>query len=255
MSLPANVSPVGRKLIKDFEGCHTILSNGKVQSYVDPVGVWTIGWGHTKTAKPNMIISQTEANKLFEQDLGDVISAIHRHVKVPLTQNQFDALASFVYNLGETNFRKSTLLKRLNAGLYEEVPAQLLRWNKGRVKGKLVVLKGLTRRRTAEAAVFSANEDTSELVKAPRRVEADAPKPKRKSRKFWGSITAGVSSVAGWFASTAEGLMAPVQDATNSVAEYLPFVPQLETVFVVLAVAGVALAIFAQFDDDKKAAA
>ena len=75
-------------------------------------------------------------------------------VDVPLNPNQHAALVSFVYNLGPTNLKDSTLLKRLNEGKYEDVSTQLNRWNKARVNGELTELEGLTRRRQAEANLF-----------------------------------------------------------------------------------------------------
>lgn len=134
-------------LIKDFEGV-------RLTSYKDMVGVWTIGYGHTKTAKPGMRITMYGATELLRQDLVWVEKAIKRNVKVPLTQNQYDALASWVFNLGETNLRKSTLLKKLNAGDYTGAGQEMLRWNKAGGK----VVRGLTRRREAEVALWMSNK-------------------------------------------------------------------------------------------------
>ena len=75
-------------------------------------------------------------------------------VEVPLHQNQFDALVSWTYNLGPSNLNRSTMLKVLNRGHYEEVPAQICRWNKAGGK----VLEGLTRRRNAESLLFEGKE-------------------------------------------------------------------------------------------------
>lgn len=115
-----------------------------------PRDVWTIGYGHTKTAVKGMMITEKEAEKLFRGDLAWVRKAIATEVTVPLTQPQYDALASFVYNLGATNFRTSTLLRKLNASDYVGAANELPRWNKQ--KGK--VLRGLTKRRAAERVLF-----------------------------------------------------------------------------------------------------
>jgi lysozyme len=115
-----------------------------------PDDVWTIGWGHTKTARKGMVITVKEAEVLLRQDLAWVRQAIADLVRVPLTQSQYDALASFIFNLGRTNFAKSTMLRKLNKGDYLGAANEFPRWNKQ--KGK--VLRGLTRRRAEERAMF-----------------------------------------------------------------------------------------------------
>jgi lysozyme len=110
----------------------------------------TIGYGHTKDVRPGDVVTLTEAEKLLIEDLEWSESVVNNQVKVPLNQNQFDALVSFVFNVGSGNFGKSTLLKRLNAGRYDDVPHELKRWNKGGGE----VLPGLTRRREAETKLF-----------------------------------------------------------------------------------------------------
>lgn len=132
------------ELIKASEGL-------RLEAYLPtPNDVWTIGYGHTKTAKPGMRITQAGAEALLKHDLAWVEAALKKYVQVPLTQNQYDALASFVYNLGATNFKNSTLLKMLNKGDYQGAADQLLRWDKQ--KGK--VLRGLTIRRNHERDLF-----------------------------------------------------------------------------------------------------
>ena len=139
-----NIGKQGLDLIKRFEGL-------ELDAYMPtPIDVPTIGYGHTKTAKMGMKITERGAEELLKQDLAWVEKAVNKHATVPLTQPQYDALCSFVYNLGATNFRRSTLLKRLNEGKYVEAADELLRWNK---QGKKV-LRGLTRRREAERALF-----------------------------------------------------------------------------------------------------
>jgi GH24 family phage-related lysozyme (muramidase) len=134
----------GLELIKHFEGL-------KLKSYQDAVNVWTIGYGHTKTAKPGQAISEPEAERLLKADLHDAESAVNRMVRVPLTDNQFDALVSFVFNLGAGSFQRSTLLRKLNAGEYQVAANEFLKWNKAGGR----VLAGLTRRRRAEQALFT----------------------------------------------------------------------------------------------------
>jgi lysozyme len=138
------ISEKGIKLLKDFEGFRT-------HAYQDSVGVWTIGYGHTKGVTPNMIISTAEGEEMLVEELKEYENYVDDLVKVPLDQHQYDALVSWVYNLGPTNFRSSTMLRVLNEGKYEEVPNQIRRWNKAGGKE----LDGLTRRRNAEAEMFA----------------------------------------------------------------------------------------------------
>lgn len=123
----------------------------RLEAYLPtPNDVWTIGWGHTKGVKKGQRISRTQAQTFFEEDVGWAVHAVNKNVKVGLTQNQFDTLVSFVFNIGETDFRSSTLLRKLNAGDYEGAAEQLPRWNKQ--KGK--ILRGLVRRRAEEMEWF-----------------------------------------------------------------------------------------------------
>tara|TARA_R110000782_G_scaffold15142_4_gene44443 strand:+ start:291 stop:803 length:513 start_codon:yes stop_codon:yes gene_type:complete len=114
----------------------------------------TIGWGHTGTTKMGMKISMEQALALFRMDLTWVRKVIKGRVKVPLTQQQYDALASFIFNLGGANFKSSTMLKLLNAYDYVGAANEFPKWNKQRQNGKLVVLGGLTKRRAEERALF-----------------------------------------------------------------------------------------------------
>lgn len=115
-----------------------------------PNDVPTIGWGHTEGVRLGQEISLPEAQRLIERDVAWVKRVIDSTVKVPLGPNQVSALYSFVFNLGGSNFRKSTMLRKLNAGDYAGTANEFKRWNKQ--KGK--VLRGLTKRRAYEAEVF-----------------------------------------------------------------------------------------------------
>jgi len=121
-----------------------------------PNDKWTIGYGHTKTAKKGMVITEDQAEALLRSDLSWVEDCISRLVKTPLTQNQYDAVGSLIFNIGEGNFSKSSVLKRLNAQDYRGAADAFLMWNKqrNRTTGQLEVLKGLTRRREEERKLF-----------------------------------------------------------------------------------------------------
>ena len=134
-----STSAAGVELIKRFEGL-------RLNSYRDAVGVWTIGYGHTKTAKAGQLITADEAHQLLIQDVIDHEAHIKRLVRVPLLQQEFDALSSWVFNLGGGALAGSTLLRKLNAGDYAGAANELTRWDKAGGK----VLTGLTIRRNAE---------------------------------------------------------------------------------------------------------
>lgn len=140
-------SEKGIRLIKHFEGFRS-------EAYLDPVGIWTIGYGTIENVRKGMTVTEEQATNLLLDHLKDVERDVRNVVVVELNQDQFDALVSFVYNLGIGNLKSSTLLKRLNQGNYQEASNQFLRWNKGRVDGVLTELSGLTRRRKAEKKLF-----------------------------------------------------------------------------------------------------
>ena len=141
------ISIPGVELLTHFEGL-------KLEAYQDSVGVWTIGYGHTKGVTPSMKITESQASNLLKTELIEYQNYINEMVKVELSQCEYDALVCWVYNLGPTNLRESTLLKVLNQGDKFLVPEQIRRWN--RAGGK--VLKGLVRRREAEALMFAGRD-------------------------------------------------------------------------------------------------
>ncbi len=139
---------VNTEIPHHFEAC-------KLTAYYCPANVLTIGWGSTGNhVYEGMTITQQEADELFVKDQKRFVDAVNNLVKVPLTQNQFDSLVSFVYNVGEGNFKTSTLLRKLNAYDYEGAAEEFLRWNRGGGK----VLAGLTRRRKSERHYFLTGE-------------------------------------------------------------------------------------------------
>lgn len=140
----------GIELIRHFEGC-------RFDAYLCPAGVWTIGYGHTADVKEGDSIDQEAAEAFLIEDLETFERDVTNFVKVPLTQQQFDALVSWTFNLGAGNLAESTLLRKLNNYQYAEVPEQMMRW----VRAGGQVLDGLVRRRAAEAALFQ-NKDWRE---------------------------------------------------------------------------------------------
>ncbi|WP_337881804.1 lysozyme [Chromobacterium haemolyticum] len=139
-------SDAGITLVKSSEGL-------KLVAYKCPAGIWTNGYGHTgPDVTPGMVITQAQADALLARDLSRFEAGVARLVKVPLNQNQFDALVCFSFNLGLGALQGSTLLRLLNAGDYAGAAAQFPRWNKAGGKE----LPGLTRRRAAEQSLFQA---------------------------------------------------------------------------------------------------
>ena len=140
-------SPKGIALIKEFEGL-------RLKAYQCPGGVWTIGYGHTAGVKPGMLISKAQAEEYLKADL----IAFERYLNglgLALNQNQFDALISFIYNVGTGNFSNSTLLRKVRANPQDNsIMDEFLRWvySKGRV------LPGLQRRRLAEMKLYFSND-------------------------------------------------------------------------------------------------
>jgi GH24 family phage-related lysozyme (muramidase) len=135
------------------------------QMYNDAAGHCTIGYGHlvhsgsidgrsTETPFENGL-SKPEARELLRKDVAIAENVVQENVRVPLTQNQFDALVDFAYNVGKYHFQKSDLLTRLNKGEYGAVPDELRRWVHAEIKGEMVELPGLVTRRNEEAAIFT----------------------------------------------------------------------------------------------------
>lgn len=138
-------SPNGFKLTEQFEGL-------SLSAYQDVAGVWTNGYGNTHGVVPGTTITVEQAQNDLASNIEGAEFVVNRVVTVPLTQNQFDALVDFVFNLGSGNFQSSTLLRLLNQGDYHGASGQFPLWNHS---GGHVV-DGLTRRRLAEQALFNS---------------------------------------------------------------------------------------------------
>ena len=138
----------GLAFIRDHEGC-------ELHAYPDPGSggePWTIGVGHTGGVKPGDTCTMEQAMQWLKEDVQEAEDAVNRLVKVELSQDQFDALVSLVFNIGGGNFAKSTLLKKINARNFEGAADEFPRWN--RAAGR--VMAGLTKRRHAEQSLFQS---------------------------------------------------------------------------------------------------
>ena len=144
------------KLIQQFEGCAKKQPNGSFAAYPDPGtggDPWTIGWGSTgPDIKKGVVWTQQQCDDRFKEHLAEFAASVSKVLgNAPTTQDQFDAMVCFAYNVGVGNLAASTLLKKHKAGDCKGAAAEFARWNKAAGK----VLPGLTRRRAAEAALYS----------------------------------------------------------------------------------------------------
>ncbi len=193
------ISARGIELIKQFEGL-------ELEAYQDIAGVWTIGYGHTGSdVEPGMRISEREAEALLRRDLKSRENAVENFTSVDLNQNEFDALVSFVYNVGAEAYRRSTARRRLNRNDRLGAADALTWWNKATVGGVLREIAGLTRRRAAERALFLTPTNPP-IVREPNNINENSrvtpieDTPRRdniaESRTVQGATVAGGAGVA-----------------------------------------------------------
>ena len=142
-----NISENGIALIKEHEGC-------RLMAYLDARSppVWTIGYGSTVDVAPGLQISQAQADDRLRRDVQDAEKCVNGCVTVELTQNEFDALCSFVFNVGCGNFRKSSMLKYLNSGDFDATAYEFRRWTRAGDAHP----PGLVARRVAEMRLFES---------------------------------------------------------------------------------------------------
>lgn len=194
-----DVPQEGIELIKRFEGIPDgDPSTVNLDAYLDPVGIWTIGWGHAITYQGSFLrgpqnkgiaralypggISVEQAEMLLRGELVNFAHDVLRLVQVPLDDGAFAALVSFAFNCGAANLAASTLLRKLNQGDREGAAEQFLRWNKARRNGVMIELPGLTRRRRAERALFLGQDWRAEAGRTrgapmPRTLAPERPDP------------------------------------------------------------------------------
>lgn len=207
------LTSAGLELIKTHEGL-------RLKAYKCPSGVWTIGYGHTSAAgglevNEKTVITQAGAEHLLRLDLENFEDIVRKAVKVELTDNQFSALVSFVYNVGETNFRKSSVLSVVNQKRFDLVPAKLALWNKGGGK----VLPGLVRRRADEAALFMANTEEAEVL-PDTQVKAAVGKPVVTSTTNIAASAVGVAGLTGAAAQVSDHIQSIKEDVGPELFAY-----------------------------------
>lgn len=182
------MSAAGLATVKEFEGL-------RLKAYKCPADVWTIGYGHTSAAgnpivTPELVITKDEAEEVLARDMEQYEEGVRKYVKVDLTQGQFDALVDFAYNAGVGALQKSTLLKKVNAEKFDEVPAEFMKWTRGGGKE----LPGLVRRRRAEVKLWRGLDTEKPVSVDEARAEPDLPVPKKsimQSKEANGAVIAG----------------------------------------------------------------
>jgi len=147
----------GLNLIKGYEGL-------RMSAHYAPTEQWTVGYGHTDSARHGMSVTEGDAERLLRSDVQPIEQLIGDTVRAPLNQNEHDALVSLIFNIGEDNWRRSTVLRKLNAGDKLGAANAFEHWTKAFVNNELVTLDGLVRRRAAEKSLFLMPTDASLVV-------------------------------------------------------------------------------------------
>jgi GH24 family phage-related lysozyme (muramidase) len=147
----------GLNLIKGYEGL-------RMSAHYAPTEQWTVGYGHTGSARHGMSVTEGDAERLLKDDVKPIEQLISDTVRAPLNQNEHDALVSLIFNIGEDNWRRSTALRKLNAGDKLGSANAFELWTKAFVSNELVTLDGLVRRRAAEKSLFLMPTDAALVV-------------------------------------------------------------------------------------------
>ncbi|WDI31787.1 lysozyme [Hyphococcus flavus] len=147
----------GLNLIKGYEGL-------RMSAHYAPTEQWTVGYGHTGSARHGMSVTEGDAERLLKDDVQPIEQLIGDTVRAPLNQNEHDALVSLIFNIGEDNWKRSTVLRKLNAGDKIGAANAFELWTKAFVNNELATLDGLVRRRAAEKSLFLMPTDAALVV-------------------------------------------------------------------------------------------
>ncbi len=147
----------GLNLIKGYEGL-------RMAAHYAPSEQWSVGYGHTGSARHGMSVTESDAERLLRDDVVPIEKLLAETVRAPLNQNEHDALVSLIFNIGEANWKRSTALRKLNEGDKLGAAQAFEMWTRAKVNGELVSLDGLIRRRAAEKSLFLMPTDASLVV-------------------------------------------------------------------------------------------
>lgn len=147
------------QLAKDYNPFHA-------EPFLGPAKLWGIGYGHIRTVRAGLILTETQADSLLREDLLIAARCVTRLIRVPLNQNQFDALVSFVFCIGNSQFETSEEVLLLNRGWYSAIPALLAKWN----KANKITNPTLTRHRAAEGRLW--NQPIEDQVEFAEQISA-----------------------------------------------------------------------------------
>jgi lysozyme len=234
------LSQQGAALVHEFEGL-------RLTAYQDEAGVWTIGWGHTgPDARPGARITRARAEELFDADNDAAEAAVHRLERLrteSLSQEQFDALVSFEFNTGALSNKNNRVTQHVINGRDDLVDDEMLRWvhitDPGTKKKR--VSNGLKRRRMAEAALW-VKGCTPVMFNSPEELEAVVGATPQPITPATPTVQATSSpAVQGSAVATASTVLATAAEQIEPLA---PYSDTLRIVFVILALAGVALAVW-----------
>jgi lysozyme len=207
-------------LIKRFEGLR--LAAAQLDD-----GRWTIGYGHTRSAREGAEVTEADAEALLAYDLLEVQAAINDLTYTPLTQNQFDALASFVSNIGVEAFRHSSVLRRINEGALLQAGCAMEMWRKAEFEGERIVIDALVRRRATEKALFLTPEDgfvaaPSAILQPMMDLDVGAAVPRVRQTELKSSLSgATVGGIGSQLGIRAEASPSPSERAAASVTARL----------------------------------
>jgi len=234
------ITPAGFALLRQFEGC-------QLTAYLCPAKIWTIGYGHTgPDVRPGQTITIAEAEALLQADVQHFASGVERLCPVT-TPAQFSALVCLAFNIGLTRFQKSSVRRLHNAGDVVGAARAFALWNKATdAAGVKRELRGLTRRRAAEAALY-LSDDGFDDTQRTRAADVAPEKNLATSRVMVGSSVGGAATMA----TGAAQLISEIEQVKDGLLPLMPYVPALQKLFVVLALAGIACAMFARWHDQR----